>query len=1198
VILLSRLRHAVWTASIFSLFASSAFAQVFDSVESAKANPDFLIQGEYAGETQGMQVIARGDGEFDLVVYEGGLPGAGAKPAPPRRLEGDADVVADLVEAMELEKVERKSQTLGAKPPRGATVLFDGTKASIDKHWRDGKLIASDLLGEGTTTKQTFGDYRLHLEFKTPFMPKATGQARGNSGVYHQGRYETQVLDSFGLEGKDNEAGGIYTVSAPSINMCFPPLSWQTYDVDFTAARFNAQGKKTSDAKMTVRLNGVIVQNNVSISGPTRGAPLNESAAPGPIHLQNHGNPVRYRNIWIVPVDTEREARRPIVAGFERFYASSSEPDAVAGELLINALACDACHAADTFADLPIKRGPDLSAVAGRVRVDAMVDMIANPHQFKPGTTMPDPWGDLSPENRREKAQAITSFLVSKGSGTLQDRAAPKDLIKTGRKLYQTVGCVACHAADPKSSKAAMTSTSVPLAGIEKKYTLSSLTDFLSEPHVTRPGVRMPGFVGSPTETTAIAAYLLGDVVVQSGLGKFKRRIYRGDWDRLPDFSKLQPESTDEVVGLKISDIKPKVQYAVIFDATLLIRKEGEYAFRVKSDDGSRVFVDGTEVTENDGVHPPTTATGSIKLSEGQHKLTLKFLQKGGGAEVSLEFEDKEFGWTPVESVIIDPENPVALDFLPSKYGPDPSLAQTGQQIFQSVGCANCHQFKGTAATLVAKPLKQLDLTRGCLADDVSATPQGVVDFELNNTQRAAISAAIQLRKQSGVPDVDDATRVHVTMTAMNCYACHKRGTVGGPEPIREASFISTTPEMGLEGQMPPPLDGVGDKLTDAYMKTILQNGANERPYMLTRMPAFRYEHLKAMHESVNKLDRKGDDAPIATEPATEAQIAGGRQCVGNRGLACIKCHSYNGAKGGGIGAIDMLKMTTRLRPEWFHRYLLDPPLYRPGTRMPKSFVDGESPLADLYGGNPDKQIDAIWKYLLKGDKAKEPEGLTQGAILLAANAKPLIYRNFFTDVSARGIGVAYPGDVNLIWDAEQMSLAKLWKNSFIDASMHWIARGQGRQQPMGDAVVLIDSAVPFAILPSSDAAWPSESARELGYKFKGYTLDASGLPTFRYLVNGYAIEDKPVARNVDGIKSLERHFTVTRTADASGTLVSRFSNGAIKSSEDGTVTLANGVRMTIEGVSVQQVGEGDAAELRAVVPPGESVSFTQTIRW
>ncbi|WP_345683839.1 family 16 glycoside hydrolase [Novipirellula caenicola] len=1198
MILLSRLRRAVWTAAVFSLFAPSVFAQVFDNIESAKSDPDFMVQGEYVSDTQGLQVIARGDGEFDLVLFEGGLPGAGGDTTAPRRLEGDADVVADLVEAMELEKVQRKSPTLGAKPPHGATVLFDGTKKSIDQHWRNGKLVAPNLLGVGTTTNETFGDYRLHLEFKTPFMPTATGQGRGNSGVYHQGRYETQVLDSFGLEGKDNEAGGIYTVSPPSVNMCFPPLSWQTYDVDFTAARFDDQGNKTSDARMTVRLNGVIVQNNVVIPEATKGAPLKESAAPGPIHLQNHGNPVRYRNIWIVPVDTKREARRPIVAGFERFYASSSEPDAIAGELLINALACDACHAADSFADLSTKRGPDLSAVAGRVRVDAMVDMIADPHQFKPGTTMPDPWGDLSVQERRQQAQAITSFLVTKGERGLRDRSAPKDLIKTGRRLYQTVGCVACHAADPKSSKESMASTSVPLAGVEKKYTLTSLAEFLRQPHVTRPGSRMPGLVGTEKEAAAIAAYLLGDTVVQSGVGKFTRRIYRGDWNRLPDFSNRKPEKTDDVFGVKIDDIKPKLRYAVIFDATLKIEKAGEYTFRVQSDDGSRLSVDGTEIAENDGIHPVTTATGSIKLSKGLHSLTLQYLQKAGEAELRLEYDDPEFGWTPVEFMVVDPENPVSLDFLPSQYVPDPSLADAGQQLFRSVGCANCHAFTGTSASLVAKPLNQLDVNRGCLANDVPAGSQGVVDFELNHSQRAAITAAIKQRKQSGVPTVDDATRVHVTMAAMNCYACHKRGTVGGPESIREAAFTGTTPEMGLEGQVPPPLDGVGDKLTDAYMKTILQHGANERPYMRTRMPAFRYEHLKAMHESINRLDRKGDDHPIATEPASENQIAAGRQCVGNRGLACIKCHSYNGNKGGGIGAIDMLKMTTRLRPEWFHRYLLDPPLYRPGTRMPKSFVDGESPLADLYGGDPDKQIDAIWKYLLQGDKAKEPEGLTQGAILLAASAKPLIYRNFFTDVSARGIGVAYPGEVNLIWDAEQMSLAKLWKNSFVDASLHWVARGKGRQQPLGDAVVWIDKAVPLAILPTMDAAWPSESARELGYKFKGYTLDANGVPTFRYEVDGYSIQDKPVAKNVEGVRSLERQFTVTKTADSAETMVMRFATGAVKSSDGGTITLANGVRMTIEGVSVQQVGNADATELRAVIPPGESVSFTRTIHW
>jgi hypothetical protein len=131
-------------------------------------------------------------------------------------------------------------------------------------------------------------------------MPAAVGQARGNSGCYLQGRYEVQVLDSFGLEGKNNECGGIYTVRAPDVNMCYPPLAWQTYDIDFTAARYDAAGKKTHDALLTVRHNGEVVQKGVRVPQPTRAAPLKESPEPGPVYLQDHGNPVVYRNIWLV----------------------------------------------------------------------------------------------------------------------------------------------------------------------------------------------------------------------------------------------------------------------------------------------------------------------------------------------------------------------------------------------------------------------------------------------------------------------------------------------------------------------------------------------------------------------------------------------------------------------------------------------------------------------------------------------------------------------------------------------------------------------------------------------------------------------------------------------------------------------------------------------------------------------------------
>jgi hypothetical protein len=132
-------------------------------------------------------------------------------------------------------------------------------------------------------------------------MPAARGQGRGNSGYYPQGRYEIQMLDSFGLEGKDNECGGIYSISEPDVNMCLPPLAWQTYDVDLTAARFDDEGNKTENGYIRVWHNGVLIHDR-ELEHMTPGGPVKEeSAAPGPVYLQDHNNPVRYRNIWVLP---------------------------------------------------------------------------------------------------------------------------------------------------------------------------------------------------------------------------------------------------------------------------------------------------------------------------------------------------------------------------------------------------------------------------------------------------------------------------------------------------------------------------------------------------------------------------------------------------------------------------------------------------------------------------------------------------------------------------------------------------------------------------------------------------------------------------------------------------------------------------------------------------------------------------------
>ena len=291
------------------------------------AGPDFAIQGEYEGEISheegkvrlGVQVIALGGGKFSAVGYAGGLPGHGwdgkeiittngelKDGAVVLKSDKGVGTIKDGVLTIagkngatigKLKRVIRKSPTLGMKSPKGAVVLFDGTTA---KHFKNGKLTKDGLLQQGFTSHQKFHSFTLHMEFQLSFMPYARGQGRSNSGIYMQGRYETQILDSFGLEGKHNECGGIYTIKNPDVNMCFPPLSWQTYDVEYTAAKYNAAGKKTADARMTVRHNGVLIHKNVKLPKTTTAAPVKAGPQPGPLYIQNHGNPLRFRNIWLV----------------------------------------------------------------------------------------------------------------------------------------------------------------------------------------------------------------------------------------------------------------------------------------------------------------------------------------------------------------------------------------------------------------------------------------------------------------------------------------------------------------------------------------------------------------------------------------------------------------------------------------------------------------------------------------------------------------------------------------------------------------------------------------------------------------------------------------------------------------------------------------------------------------------------------
>ena len=324
-------------------------AWALTALEPADGGAEFKIQGEYAGmvngtATLGAQVVALGAGQFKAVFLPGGLPGAPAGQSGNGKGGNEATgaftsaaaganaaftgsgysgiVTADglkftgtddKAQAFNLDKIMRVSPTEGAEPPSGATVLFSGQGVS---GWKDG-TASMDARGlfkpegasaaSGAVTKAAFQTFRMHLEFRLPFMPDARGQRRGNSGIYLQGRDELQVLDSFGntLEnGADTmaakrECGAFFEYFPPLANAAYPPLSWQTYDIDFTAARYAVDGQtKLQPATARVLWNGMVVQDQPALANNTLLGDL-AGPTPGPMRFQAYGDPVYYRNIWI-----------------------------------------------------------------------------------------------------------------------------------------------------------------------------------------------------------------------------------------------------------------------------------------------------------------------------------------------------------------------------------------------------------------------------------------------------------------------------------------------------------------------------------------------------------------------------------------------------------------------------------------------------------------------------------------------------------------------------------------------------------------------------------------------------------------------------------------------------------------------------------------------------------------------------------